>query len=188
MQLTMEETDHRNAWNVGFSSREITKEVKVSESTAGFRYSEPGGNSDMRRSGRQKATHESEDKFLRVNSLCDRQLTGQGRVGVRKPLFRHQPLDHWRLEEGMMDRLIKMWNLQFVTQDLCSPLSRQKNTSTVWHHHQHRGGNNFRFGFTLKNKSLNRPKNLTLNHTHTFLYLYLGEDLYRHNVLPSSQP
>ncbi|MBN3277446.1 CDYL2 protein, partial [Polyodon spathula] len=41
------------------------------------RHLETGGNSDRNRSGRPKATTESEDKFLRVNSLHDRRLTGQ---------------------------------------------------------------------------------------------------------------
>uniref|UniRef100_A0A4W5NPY7 Transposase Tc1-like domain-containing protein n=1 Tax=Hucho hucho TaxID=62062 RepID=A0A4W5NPY7_9TELE len=76
-------------------------------------------NSDRKRSGRPKATTESEDHFLRVNSLRDRRLTGQqlqaqlntgrsqqisvstvkrrlraagltGRVAVRKSLLRWQ--------------------------------------------------------------------------------------------------
>ena len=80
---------------------------------------ETGGNSDRKRSGRPKATTQSEDKFLRVNSLRDRRFTGQqiqaqlntgrskevsvstvkrrlraagltGRVAVRKPLLRWQ--------------------------------------------------------------------------------------------------
>ena len=38
---------------------------------------ETGGNSDRKRSGRPKATTQSEDKFLRVNSLRDRRLTGE---------------------------------------------------------------------------------------------------------------
>ena len=83
------------------------------------RYLETGGNSNRKRSGRPKATTQSEDKFLRVNSLRDRRLTGQqlqvqlntgrskevsvstvkrrlrdagltGRVAVRKPLLRWQ--------------------------------------------------------------------------------------------------
>ena len=83
------------------------------------RHLETGGNSDRKRSGRSKATTQSEDKFLRVNSLCDRRLTEQqlqaqfnigqskkisvstvkrrdraagltGRVVVRKPLLRWQ--------------------------------------------------------------------------------------------------
>ena len=81
------------------------------------RHLETGGNSDRKRSGRPKATTQSEDKFLRVNSLLDRRLTGQqlhtqlntgrskevsvltvkrrlqaagltGRVAVRKPLLK----------------------------------------------------------------------------------------------------
>lgn len=36
-----------------------------------------GENSNRKRSGRTKATRESDDKFLRVNGLCDRWLTGQ---------------------------------------------------------------------------------------------------------------
>ena len=66
--------------NVGLSYREIAKKVKVSVSTVFFtikRHLETGGNSDRKRSGRPKATTESEDKFLRVNSLRDRRLTGQ---------------------------------------------------------------------------------------------------------------
>ena len=83
------------------------------------RHLETGGNSDRKRSGRPKATTQSEDKFLRVNSWRDRRLTGQqlqaqlntarskevsvstvkrrlraagltGRVAVRKPLLRWQ--------------------------------------------------------------------------------------------------
>ena len=108
--------------NVGLSYREIAKKVKVSVSTVFFtikRHLETGGNSDRKRSGRPKATTESEDKFLRVNSLRDRRLTGQqlqaqlnsgrnkqvsvstvkrrlgaagliGRVAARKPLLRRQ--------------------------------------------------------------------------------------------------
>ena len=38
---------------------------------------ETGGNSDRKRSGRPKATTQSADKFLRVNILHDRWLTGQ---------------------------------------------------------------------------------------------------------------
>ena len=46
-------------------------------STVSFKKkSETGANFDRKRSGRPKATTESEDKFLRVNSLRDRQLTG----------------------------------------------------------------------------------------------------------------
>ena len=108
--------------NVGLSYREIAKKVKVSVSTVSFtikRKSETGANFDRKRSGRPKATTESEDKFLRVNSLRDRRLTGQqlqaqlnsgrskqvsvstvkrrlraagltGRVAARKPLLRRQ--------------------------------------------------------------------------------------------------
>ena len=83
------------------------------------RHLETGGNSDTKRSGRPKATSQSEDKFLKVNSLRDRRLIGQqlqaqlntgrsgevsvstvkrrlraagltGRVAVRKPLLRWQ--------------------------------------------------------------------------------------------------
>ena len=82
------------------------------------RHLETGGISDRKRSGRPKATTQSED-FLRVDSLRDRRLTGQqlqaqlntgrskevsvstvkrrlraagltGRVAVRKPLLRWQ--------------------------------------------------------------------------------------------------
>ena len=66
--------------NVGLSYRKIAKKVKVSVSTVFVtikRPSETGGNSDRTRSGRPKAITESEDKFLRVNSLCDRRLTGK---------------------------------------------------------------------------------------------------------------
>ena len=108
--------------SVGLSFREIAKKAKVSVSTVSYtikRHLETGGNSDRKRSGRPKATTESEDKFLRVNSLRDRRLTGQqlqaqlntgrskqvsvstvkrrlraagltGRVAVRKPLLRWQ--------------------------------------------------------------------------------------------------
>ena len=41
------------------------------------RHLETGGNSDRKRSGRPKATTQSEDKFLRVNNLRDRRITGQ---------------------------------------------------------------------------------------------------------------
>ena len=66
--------------SVGLSFREIAKKAKVSVSTVSYtikRHLETGGNSDRKRSGRPKATTESEDKFLRVNSLPDRRLTGQ---------------------------------------------------------------------------------------------------------------
>ena len=64
------------------------KEAKVLVSTVSYtikRHLETGGNSDRKRSGRPKATtggaswprQASEDKFLRVNSLRDRRLTGQ---------------------------------------------------------------------------------------------------------------
>ena len=56
------------------------KEAKVSVGTVSStikRHLETGGNSDRKRSGRTKATTQSEDKFLRVNSLRDRWLTGQ---------------------------------------------------------------------------------------------------------------
>lgn len=122
-QLTIEERQTIiTLKNVGLSYREIAKKVKVSVSTVFFtvkRHSETGGNSDRKRSGRPKATTESEDKFLRVNSLRDRRLTGQqlqaqlnsghstqvsvstvkrrlraagltGRVAARKPLLRRQ--------------------------------------------------------------------------------------------------
>uniref|UniRef100_A0A669D5H1 Transposase Tc1-like domain-containing protein n=2 Tax=Oreochromis TaxID=8139 RepID=A0A669D5H1_ORENI len=55
--------------NVSLSYRKIAKTVKVSVKT--------GENSDRKRSGRPKATTELENTFLRVNSLCDRRLTGQ---------------------------------------------------------------------------------------------------------------
>ena len=66
--------------SVGLCFREIAKEAKVSVRTVSYtikRHLETGGNSDRKRSGRTKATRKSEDKFLRVNSLCDRRLTGQ---------------------------------------------------------------------------------------------------------------
>ena len=66
--------------NVGLSYRDVAKKVKVSVSTVSFtikRRSETGGNSDRKRSGRPKSTTESEDKFLRFNSMRDRELTGQ---------------------------------------------------------------------------------------------------------------
>ena len=64
----------------GLSFREIAKEAKVSVNRVPYtikRHLETGGNSDRKRSGRPKATTQSEDKFLRVNSLRDRRLTGQ---------------------------------------------------------------------------------------------------------------
>ena len=64
----------------GLSLREIATEAKVSVSTVSYtikRHLETGGNSDRKRSGRPKATTQSEDKFLRVNSLRNRRLTGQ---------------------------------------------------------------------------------------------------------------
>ena len=108
--------------SVGLSFWEIAKQAKVSVSTVSYtikRHLETGGNSDRKRSGRPKDTTQSEDKFLRVNSLRDRRLTGQqlqaqlhtgrckevsvstvkrrlwaagltGRVAVRKPLLRWQ--------------------------------------------------------------------------------------------------
>ena len=66
--------------SVGLSFGEIAKEAKVSVSTVSYtikRHLETGRNSDRKRSGRPKATTQSEDKFLRVNSLRDRWLTGQ---------------------------------------------------------------------------------------------------------------
>ena len=57
--------------SVGLSFREIAKEAKVSVSTVSYtitRHLETGGNSDRKRSGRPKATTQSVDKFLRVNS------------------------------------------------------------------------------------------------------------------------
>ena len=65
---------------LGLSFREIAKQAKVSVSTVSYttkRHLETGGNSDRKRSGRRTATTQSEDKFLRVNSLRDRWLTGQ---------------------------------------------------------------------------------------------------------------
>ena len=108
--------------SVGLSLRENCKEAKASVSTVSYtikRHLETGGNSDRKRSGRPKATTQTEDKFLRVNNLCDRRLTGQqlqaqlntgrskevlvstvkrrlraegltGRVAVRKQLLRWQ--------------------------------------------------------------------------------------------------
>ena len=64
--------------SVGLSFGEIAKETKVFVSTVSYtgkKHLETGGNSDRKRSGRPKATTQSEGKFLRVNSLCDRQLT-----------------------------------------------------------------------------------------------------------------
>uniref|UniRef100_A0A8C9TZU4 Transposase Tc1-like domain-containing protein n=1 Tax=Scleropages formosus TaxID=113540 RepID=A0A8C9TZU4_SCLFO len=86
------------------ADEEIVTKAKVSVSTVSYtikRHLETGGNSNRKRSGRPKATAESEDKFLRVNRLRDRQLTGQqlraqlntgftGWVAVRKPLLRWQ--------------------------------------------------------------------------------------------------
>uniref|UniRef100_A0A672IVI6 Transposase Tc1-like domain-containing protein n=1 Tax=Salarias fasciatus TaxID=181472 RepID=A0A672IVI6_SALFA len=98
--------------------RAVEMRITVSVSTVSFtikRKSETGANFDRKRSGRPKATTESEDKFLRV----DRRLTGQllqaqlnsgrskqvsvstvkrklpaagltGRVAARKPLLRRQ--------------------------------------------------------------------------------------------------
>ena len=67
--------------NVGLSFGEIAKHTKVSVSTVSYtfkRYLETEGNSERKRSVRPKATTQSEDKFLRVNSLHhDRRLTGQ---------------------------------------------------------------------------------------------------------------
>ena len=66
--------------SVDLSFGEIAKQAKVSVSTVSFtikRHLVTGGNSDRKRSGRYKATTQSEDKFLRVNSLRDRRLTGQ---------------------------------------------------------------------------------------------------------------
>uniref|UniRef100_A0A3Q4MTK7 Transposase Tc1-like domain-containing protein n=1 Tax=Neolamprologus brichardi TaxID=32507 RepID=A0A3Q4MTK7_NEOBR len=57
-----------------------TQSTHVSVSTVSFtikRPSETGANCDRKRSGRPKATTESVDKFLRVNGLHGRQLTGQ---------------------------------------------------------------------------------------------------------------
>ena len=66
--------------SVRLSFREIAKESKESVSKFSYtikRHLETGGNSDRKRSGRPKATTQSEDKILRVNRLRDRRLTGQ---------------------------------------------------------------------------------------------------------------
>ena len=66
--------------SVGLSFKEIAKESKVIVSKVSYTiksHVETGENSDRNRSGRPKATTQSEDKFLRVNSLRDRRLTGQ---------------------------------------------------------------------------------------------------------------
>ena len=66
--------------SVGLSFGEIAKEAKVSVNSVSYtikRHLETGGNSDRKRSGRPKAKAQSEYKFLRVNSLRDRRLTGQ---------------------------------------------------------------------------------------------------------------
>lgn len=68
------EAFERNKQNIFFcrSFLQRKKKVTVSVSTVSFtvkRHSETGGHSDRKRSGRLKATTESEDKFLRVNSL-----------------------------------------------------------------------------------------------------------------------
>uniref|UniRef100_A0A8C6PQ34 Transposase Tc1-like domain-containing protein n=1 Tax=Nothobranchius furzeri TaxID=105023 RepID=A0A8C6PQ34_NOTFU len=120
-QLTMEERQTIiTLKNVGLSYTEIAKKNKVSVSTVSFHIKRhSGANSDRKRSGRPKATTASEDKFLRVNSLSDRRLTGQqlqaqlnsgrskqvsvstvnrrlgaagltGQVAARKPLLRRQ--------------------------------------------------------------------------------------------------
>ena len=62
--------------SVGLSFGEIAKQAKVSVGTV-LHHQKALGNSDRKRSGRPKATTQSEDKFLRVNSLRDRRLTGQ---------------------------------------------------------------------------------------------------------------
>uniref|UniRef100_A0A3Q4HFK6 Protein phosphatase 1, regulatory subunit 3Db n=1 Tax=Neolamprologus brichardi TaxID=32507 RepID=A0A3Q4HFK6_NEOBR len=74
-QLTVEERQTIiTLKNVGLFYREIAKTFKVSVSTvpSPSNSTQKLGNSDRKRSGRPKATTESEDKFLRVNSLCDR--------------------------------------------------------------------------------------------------------------------
>ena len=66
--------------SVGLSLREIANKAKVSVSTVSStikRHLETGGSSDRKRSGRPKATTQSEDKLLRDNSFRDRWLTGQ---------------------------------------------------------------------------------------------------------------
>ena len=81
IQLTKEDRQTiRTLKCVGLSFREIAKQAKMSVSTVSYtikRHLETGGNSDRKRSGRPKATTQSQDKFLRLNSLRDGQLTGQ---------------------------------------------------------------------------------------------------------------
>uniref|UniRef100_A0A1A8U7Z7 Transposase IS30-like HTH domain-containing protein n=1 Tax=Nothobranchius furzeri TaxID=105023 RepID=A0A1A8U7Z7_NOTFU len=78
-QLTMEERQTiMTVKNVGISYREIAKKVNVLVSTVSFTIkSHSGANSDRKMPGTPKAATASEDKFLRANSFCDRQLTGQ---------------------------------------------------------------------------------------------------------------
>ena len=127
--------------SVGLSFREIAKWAKVSVSTVSNtikRHWERGGNSDRKTSGRPKATTQSEDKFLRDNSLRDRQITGQqlqaqlntgrskevlvstvkrrlraagltGRVAVRKRLLRWQNKKMNQCHPQGDQYLAKMW-------------------------------------------------------------------------------
>lgn len=65
--------------SVGLSFKEIAKKSKVSVSTISYTiksHLEAGGNSEEG-FGRLKATTESEDKFLTVNNLHNKWLTGQ---------------------------------------------------------------------------------------------------------------
>lgn len=64
----------------GLSCREIAKKVQVSVNAVSYtvkRHSETGGNWDRNRSGRPKATTKMEDKFLRITSRRNEQLTAQ---------------------------------------------------------------------------------------------------------------
>ena len=70
-QLTIEERQTITLKNVGLSYRNCEESQGVSEYS--FLHHQKAlrnwGNSDRKRSGRLKTTKESEDKFLRVNSL-----------------------------------------------------------------------------------------------------------------------
>uniref|UniRef100_A0A8C9VFS6 Transposase Tc1-like domain-containing protein n=1 Tax=Scleropages formosus TaxID=113540 RepID=A0A8C9VFS6_SCLFO len=91
------------------SFREIAKKAKVLVSTVSYtinKHLETGKNS-----GRPEAIRESQDKFLKVNSLCDGQLTGQqlqaqlntaagltSQVAVRKLAWAMEHC-HWTTED-----------------------------------------------------------------------------------------
>ena len=81
------------------------KEAKVSVSTVSYtikRHVETEGNSDRKRSGRPKATTQSEYKFLRVNSLCVRNAGDLHLDGTRTETSRLSRSLRLRLPSGVL--------------------------------------------------------------------------------------